>query len=1558
MILRWIYSTWRFLLKTIGLLLLFVVVIAGLCLLTLQLPASKDYIRASVEERFAEQFAGTIEIESITGFIPFNTELSNVILYSPEDPFDKQFSSETIYVSMDLWDLIRGNINVTALEINSPNVLLSRRENNLLLSAIFKTDEPGSTGQQLNANRFFNRFSVFAPNLTIVDGRVEADSSISFPEETGINTPVEISDLDAELFLESTENQQFIDITSLTAKTSDAGFPELSVSGQFFNDGEFLELNSFVFSSDQAVLDLSAVASPVNLYGENPAAQLQNASYQLDIQRIYVQPQILHRINPGFSGVSSSIDIEGLAEGTLDSLFIDNLQLSADNSYLLADGMLSNLTSPSFGYELTLNNLVLSDRDMQAIASDMNLQQANVSAYGIPTVRGSINGTLNQITAGLDLQTDRGGASIDGTYTFEDRPSYSLKVELDSLDISPFLQDSLGSSVLRGQITATGTGIDADADVQSDVSLSGSRISGLIYQQLTAGVDLSSRSGIYRFGFQNGETNGRAEGRFRLGETDREFSTEAILNRFDITDYVSGIGYETTDLNGRISASIQGNSADNLFGRISIEMNESVIDGDTLRPHQLYADIDEPGGENRTLRMTSSFFDANLTGTIYPGRIGKALRYWRSFLSERIQDELFFSDRITNMMPDENQETDSTAVSGPPLDLSLRATAKDLQLLRAYIPRINRLSSSGTVSMNVNATRDALSMNGSFYDDSLTIEGSSFSDLGLSFTSIVNRGETIRNNTFADLQVNSSSVLINNTYTIEGISTNVSLRDSVITLRQKIDNALENLSFLSETTTLWGRDQLTTTVDTLTTGSPDYSWRVRGEPVVEYFQDKSLRFNNFILESRDDFFELDGTFSTNAADSVNYSISNFSLGRISELIGGRVQFEGILDGEFTTRSLTEVPSIQGDLSVSGGRINGRLVGDVTLQSRFNPETDRFDTSIRLLTDPEKYPDYIASNDGVGQDLRFDGYFRAPDDDIETDEDLFYFDVDLREIDMWIVTAIVPKIITEMEGSASGRGFIRGTLDDYDFETTFNIDDVYGRPFFTNVPYTLDGNLRFNRSDGLIFNEILMDDQQGGTGILTGQVDLDDFSPLNILDLRVKIDNMRFMNNEQDPNVPFFADLSGTGTAILEGTSEAPVIRSATPIVLSSNSRISIPLQEETELEESRRFIQFVESFEGRTPLQRLSSRTEQDTVEDNDDTDLTFVELFTMNMQFVANDPIDVQLIFDPVTNDILTASGTGQIRLILDDQDFSMFGRFNISGGEYQFVGGDIIRRRFNIQDGGSINWQGDLLEANLDVTANYRARPDISTLLPAGANFQRIPIELVLQIGGTISELTNEFYFQIPGGIEGTQDPAITAQINRINQNEDAKVLQAFGILLTGNFVPSDQLQNPESGNITGTNAIVNPFFSSQIINPLLSNQINSLLRSDITFDVDFNLNAFNEVDLGVALRLFDDRIVLRREGQITGETEVGDLGATYRINRTFSLTAFHRQDPTLSNRAETETRQTQEMNGVGLEAQFQFNTWQNLKRRISNSFRKLFGLKEKEPEVKDDSDSLAKN
>ncbi|MCC5915598.1 MAG: translocation/assembly module TamB domain-containing protein [Balneolaceae bacterium] len=779
---------------------------------------------------------------------------------------------------------------------------------------------------------------------------------------------------------------------------------------------------------------------------------------------------------------------------------------------------------------------------------------------------------------------------------------------------------------------------------------------------------------------------------------------------------------------------------------------------------------------------------------------------------------------------------------------------------------------------------------------------------------------------------------------------NISVRNDSLQVKQHFVRS-DDIALETSLSGKMSRGKLEMAINEFMVGSPDYNWRAENRPLITYTEDNRLTLDRFRLTSDNDLVEINGTFSSSHEDSVQYRLENFDLSRVSDLIGGRITFSGITNGDFVTRSLLDAPTIQGQIEVDNGRILDRVIGDVSLNSVYNPDEDRFDTDLLIYTDPEKYGDYLEENDGNGHDLRFTGYFKVPEYE---EDDFLYFDADLRQIDMWIVTFIAPVVVIDMEGSSSGTGFVRASPSDYDFEGTFDITDVYGVPFFTNVGYNLNGELIFNREDGLLFNDIRLEDRNGGTGTLFGQVDLDDFSPESFLDLTLDMNNLEFMNNPPDPDVPFYSNLYGTGQARITGSNFSPFLRSVSTINLTSDSRISIPLEEEIEFEQDRRFIQFVDSFDLSLLEQRSRERDEAGGNGNGEEEELTFIERFTMDLSFAANDPINVRLIFDPVTNEILNSNGTGQMRLLLEDQDLSMFGRYNIQSGDYQFVSGDIFTRRFTLQEGGSISWQGDLIDAGLNVTAVYRARPNISSLLSTQAaaqqdTGQRIPVELVLQIGGTITEVENDFFFRVPTGVEGTLDPTIATQINNLNQNEELKLIQATSILLSGNFLPYSDAQGLGLGEgITGTSAVVNPLLSSQVINPLLSDQINSLLRSDITFDIDLNLTAFNEVDLGVALRLFDDRVILRREGQITGEqSDIGDLGATYRINRIFSLTAFHRQDPTLSYTSGVETRQSQQMNGMGLEAQVQFNTWQGFRQRMSAAIRGMFGLRRDDDE-----------
>src|SRR5699024_10820772 len=77
------------------------------------------------------------------------------------------------------------------------------------------------------------------------------------------------------------------------------------------------------------------------------------------------------------------------------------------------------------------------------------------------------------------------------------------------------------------------------------------------------------------------------------------------------------------------------------------------------------------------------------------------------------------------------------------------------------------------------------------------------------------------------------------------------------------------------------------------------------------------------------------------------------------------------------------------------------------------------------------------------------------------------------------------------------------------------------------------------------------------------------------------------------------------------------------------------------------------------------------------------------------------------------------------------------------------------------------------------------------------------------------------------------------------------------------------------------------------------------------------------------------------------LGNLSLVYRVTPHLSIRAFHRQVPTLGTFSATQVTGNQpSVEGIGLEAQIRYNTWQRLWRKIKD----LFGLVEEKDKNKD--------
>lgn len=1553
--LRWFYKSWNVLWTFIGVLVLTVAILIGATFGLMQLQPVKDRIAVELQKQFNEKYQGVINMGDIRGILPFQLELNNVKVYPDSATFTPVIQTLKVNASLDIWSLFQKRLVVNALQIEEPTAIFdSESEFSAEQAFILKpTREESSSGESDFTKEF--GIQLIIPSVKINDGSLVIRHAFKPGNSFNSADSLQIKDLHMDMFFEFTDEQRFIDMNMVSFNTSEALLNRVEIFGQIYNDDQFLEFNAINLKTGDSSIRFSGEADGVNVLEGKIAQQLVKAPVSLNVEQLSLEPAYFAELFPSETQISSHLIGSFVANGKLDSLNISYAQVGIGDSFANLNGYLKGLNSPgNLSYGVTIDALILDENELHAFAPMLTKPQ--LEAITSTRYEGDVTGNGRELQTTMLATGPRGEVKISGALKQAEETSVDFTFSTDSLNLGYLFDPRIQKTNLSLNGNFKSSSFDFKTATGGLVIKSGKgMLDSRDFEQVS--ILANWQDGFFEpdiranFGGSIVTTTGWIDLKNELPE----FSLQGKAGQIQLNELIQNNKMNPVRADIEYDMDLIGHDLNTLYGQVSLDVTQAVAGDDTLGRHQLYLDLNAPDEQNRVLRFTSTAFDATINGDFNPADLLALSSQWEQYFGQNFRKELLFKQV--------QSKNDSTRIIQNQ-SFKVNVRLKDLELITHYYPGFPAIASSAKITSTVNISSERLLFNSTFSDTKTQTRALSADSLTIQATGGFRRDAAFKD--FSGLQIQAHAAELGyGTIRAKGVEVYTNLNQDSLHIRNSIEKLANDASFTFEAEGSLSDDALTLYIQTFDLGTNTYRWRNRNIPMLKYQPDEKLVLKNFQFESDSQFVEINGVFSKALEDSVDYNIGNVDLQKISDMFGGRISFGGIMDGRFTTRTLTTVPTIQGDVDVETLTLNGSIFGDVEIRSRYNQDLNRFDTHVSVTTDSTKYPNYFANNDRKGQQFDIDGYVLAPKEgNFPNVDSLYQFNIDFENIDLWILPLIGPKVFKEGAGLANGTGLIWGNLDTYDFNADFMVgteDAAYLRPKFLETYYYAQGGLSFTRDRGLTFKDIYLIDPSGGNAILSGYYDFNDFGLVDSMNISLAMDEFQFLNSSFDPTVAFYGKAYGSSTITISGSNLNPVLRSEQPIVVTDFSEIAIPLLEETDFNEDNRFIRFVDSFDDED-IQKGSSTHNGRTRPNKNNIEalevLTFAERFTLDLQFVANNSMTVQLIFDPVTGDIVTAEGTGRLRILLEDEQVSMFGRFDILGGRYQFVSGDIFTRKFELESGGSITWEGDPANAKLNLNAIYSARPDINTLSSGGKrdpeNSQRVPIDLVLNIGGTITSIENDFYFRQPNTFEAQQSSTLSTQLASINRDEDLKLLQAANFMLMGDFIPvssTGETQNNMFGeNLSGSAAVLNPLISSQVINPLLSNQVNSLLNSDLSsLDVDFNLNTYNQVDLGVALRLYNDKLILRREGQITGrQSNIGDLGATYRINKTFAVTAFHRQDLTFGTISSTEqSRQSQDINGLGLEAKVSFNTWDEFFNRLVSPFRKLFGNKEKNQE-----------
>ena len=682
-------------------------------------------------------------------------------------------------------------------------------------------------------------------------------------------------------------------------------------------------------------------------------------------------------------------------------------------------------------------------------------------------------------------------------------------------------------------------------------------------------------------------------------------------------------------------------------------------------------------------------------------------------------------------------------------------------------------------------------------------------------------------------------------------------------------------------------------MDNSTVMADGKEWKIR--PSSVFFNKGRIAVRDFLMEGEDQYMRVDGIISDNPEEACTVDLNNFDMSLANLFLKEPVTLDGRLTGNAKASALLGDYEISADLKADSVLLSGNLVGDLAVNATWEEQAEKIGFSLVNMLADKKVIDIAG--------------------DMNTKDKTMAATAVIDSLQAVILTPFLSSIMSDLDGSISMTADVNGPLDRLEINSKDGrLNGFAGKIIYTQVRYGVDGGFELSPS-GVTIRQASVTDGLNGSGRLSGGVSFDHFKDIK-LDVRMIVRDMLALNTNSGDNSTFYGNAvaSNGDISIVGPTSDISLNVNAT----TGPSSLRIPLASITTTTHS--ILTFVNN---ETPV--LSSydsllllhtaNKEKDKAKGN----------FGVNLRLRATNDAEINLDIDRTSGNTLKAKGAGDINISVYNDQFDIKGSYGVDEGSFNYKLLGLTNKVFSINKGGTVNFTGDIMNTDLDVTAEYNTKASISPLLTDSTSTSaRKNVKCVLDVSGKLSNPQLDFDVDILD-----IEPSIMAQIEPAFMTEEKRMKQFVAVLLTGNFLPDDA--SGINNATTGVNYLN--------IGELMANQINDILEQ-LNIPVDLGLNYQNNdsgrdvVDVAISTQLFNNRVTINgnignRQYNTAGKSDVmGDIDIAIKLGKKglTKLTLFSHSPDDFSSYLD----QTQR-NGAGISFSKEFD---NLKELFSSN------------------------
>ncbi len=571
------------------------------------------------------------------------------------------------------------------------------------------------------------------------------------------------------------------------------------------------------------------------------------------------------------------------------------------------------------------------------------------------------------------------------------------------------------------------------------------------------------------------------------------------------------------------------------------------------------------------------------------------------------------------------------------------------------------------------------------------------------------------------------------------------------------------------------------------------------------------------------------------------TLRRVNLNDFAPLLTQKPRLEGIIDGQVIVKDPLGKPDfILKETSVKNLRVDNGLIGNVKLNVDYNFKNG-------IVT-------FNGGNTDAENDFSFEGTYNTKD---STNNNQLNTALTARRINLNLLQPYLGGIFSNIQGMATGNIRLNGGGKNFYATGPIRITNASLKVNYTQCKYNFtDAAIEFGNGK-IDFGNIVLRDTLNNTGSLSGILYHDFFQNFSFEDIIFESKRMLLLNTNRRDNNQFYGKIIGNAAMVLNGpVADMKMTIDGGPSRNESDSNhIYLPggSGRESGTIDYIDFIKFGTEMENQLKTKEGSS--------------------LTVNMGITANPACKVDVILDEVTGDVIKGWGNGDLIIKVGSREpLDIRGRFDITGGSYEFNFQTFLKRPFKLSK-GYINWTGNPYEAEINIDALYEAtKVDLGNL--SQDLKQKVDINLVSHLTNKLNKPIINFEFMIAPDMVVYNEFLVRKRLEDFKKDPTEMNKQVSSILIFNSFI------NTEQGFFGGNN----PYnFAAgtvgQVVSVFLTNTFSRFLQRTLNdpniisyFDItpSFDLrSSVNQVQaaarFGLIKSYFNGRLIITIGGSL---------------------------------------------------------------------------------------------